>query len=215
MRGLRKSFGDARSVARHRPRRAAASVFALLGPNGAGKTTLVRILATLIRPDGGTAAVAGYEWSGAARGADAISLTGQSAAVDELLTGAENLVMLGRLRRLGRRGARRRAAELLEQFDLAEAGGRLVKRYSGGMRRRLDLAAGLVVAPRVLFLDEPTTGLDPRSRQTTWAAVRRAERAGGHGPAHHAVPGGGRPARRPDRVHRPRARSSPRGGRRS
>jgi ABC-2 type transport system ATP-binding protein len=154
-------------------------VFALLGPNGAGKTTLVRILATLIKPDGGTATVAGHDVIRSRREVQtAISLTGQSAAVDELLTGSENLVMLGRLRRLGRRGARRRAAELLDQFDLTEAGGRLVKRYSGGMRRRLDLAAGLVVAPQVLFLDEPTTGLDPRSRQTTWAAVRRLSEEG-------------------------------------
>jgi ABC-2 type transport system ATP-binding protein len=171
--GLRKSYG-AREVLRGIDLSVApASVFALLGPNGAGKTTLVRILATLIRPDGGTATVAGHDVVREPRRVQAaISLTGQSAAVDELLTGTENLVMLGRLRRLGRSAARRRAAELLEQFDLLEAGGRLVRTYSGGMRRRLDLAAGLVIAPEVLFLDEPTTGLDPRSRQTTWAAVR-------------------------------------------
>ena len=179
VRGLRKSYGALEVLRGIDLDVAAASVFALLGPNGAGKTTLVRILATLIRPDGGTATVAGHDVVRARREVQtAISLTGQSAAVDELLTGAENLVMLGRLRRLGRRGARRRAAELLDQFDLAEAGGRLVKRYSGGMRRRLDLAAGLVVAPRVLFLDEPTTGLDPRSRQTTWAAVRQLSEQG-------------------------------------
>jgi ABC-2 type transport system ATP-binding protein len=179
VRGLRKSYGDVEVLRGIDLDVAAGSVFALLGPNGAGKTTLVRILATLIRPDGGTATVAGHDVVGERREVQtAISLTGQSAAVDELLTGAENLVMLGRLRRLGRRGARRRAAELLDQFDLTEAGARLVKRYSGGMRRRLDLAAGLVVAPRVLFLDEPTTGLDPRSRQTTWAAVRALSEQG-------------------------------------
>jgi ABC-2 type transport system ATP-binding protein len=179
VRGLRKSYGDVEVLRGIDLDVAAGSVFALLGPNGAGKTTLVRILATLIRPDAGVASVAGHDVVRARREVQAaISLTGQSAAVDELLTGAENLVMLGRLRRLGRRGARRRAAELLDQFDLTEAGGRLVKRYSGGMRRRLDLAAGLVVAPRVMFLDEPTTGLDPRSRQTTWAAVRRLSEQG-------------------------------------
>ena len=173
VRGLRKAYGDVDVLRGIDLDVAEASVFALLGPNGAGKTTLVRILSTLLRPDSGTATVAGHDVLRARREVQsAISLTGQSSAVDELLTGMENLVMLGRLRRLGRRGARRRAVELLDQFDLAEAGGRLVKRYSGGMRRRLDLAAGLLVTPRVLFLDEPTTGLDPRSRQTTWAAVR-------------------------------------------
>jgi ABC-2 type transport system ATP-binding protein len=177
--GLRKSYGDLEVLRGIDLKVAEASVFALLGPNGAGKTTAVRILATLIRPDGGTATVAGHDVVRAARQVqESISLTGQYAAVDELLTGAENLVMLGRLRRLGRRGARRRAADLLDQFDLTDAGDRLVKRYSGGMRRRLDLAASLVVAPRVLFLDEPTTGLDPRSRQTTWAAVRALTDAG-------------------------------------
>jgi len=171
--GLRKSYDDREVLRGIDLSVPSASVFALLGPNGAGKTTLLRVLATLIRPDGGTATVAGHDVVREPRRVQAaISLTGQSAAVDELLTGTENLVMLGRLRRLGRRAARRRAAELLEQFDLVDAGGRLVRTYSGGMRRRLDLAAGLVIAPQVLFLDEPTTGLDPRSRQTTWAAVR-------------------------------------------
>ena len=148
------------------------SVHALLGPNGAGKTTLVRILSTLLAPDRGTALVAGFDVrtaAGAVRGQ--ISLTGQSAAVDELQTGLENLEMIGRLLRLGRRTARHRAHELLERFDLIDAAGRLVKTWSGGMRRRLDLAASLVVQPSVLFLDEPTTGLDPRSRLGLWDAV--------------------------------------------
>ena len=173
VRGLAKSYGAMRVLRDLDMTVPAGSVFALLGPNGAGKTTAVRILATLIRPDAGTAIVAGHDVLREPRRVQrAISLTGQYAAVDELLTGEENLVLLGRLRRLGRRGSRRRAAELLAQFDLVDAGRRLVRTYSGGMRRRLDLAASLVVSPRVLFLDEPTTGLDPRSRQSTWSAVR-------------------------------------------
>jgi ABC-2 type transport system ATP-binding protein len=179
MRGVGKAFGEVSVLRGIDLEVAEGEVFALLGPNGAGKTTSVRILTTLLRPDAGVATVCGHDVVRDRRAVQrSISLTGQSAAVDELLTGQENLVMLGRLRRLGRRGARRRAAELLEQFDLAEAGRRLVSTYSGGMRRRLDLAAGLVVAPRVLFLDEPTTGLDPRSRQTTWTAVRELAAAG-------------------------------------
>ncbi|AGZ39522.1 daunorubicin resistance protein DrrA family ABC transporter ATP-binding protein [Actinoplanes friuliensis] len=171
--GLSKAYGGVTVLRGIDLQVAPGSVFALLGPNGAGKTTLVRILTTLTRPDAGTATVAGHDVLRDPRGvARAITLTGQFAAVDELLTGVENLVMLGRLRRLGRAGARRRAHELLEQFDLTDAGGRLAKTYSGGMRRRLDLAMSLVRRPEVLFLDEPTTGLDPRSRQTTWAAVR-------------------------------------------
>ena len=148
------------------------TVHALLGPNGAGKTTLVRVLSTLLAPDRGTAVVAGYDVRTAPEAVRRqISLTGQSAAVDELQTGSENLEMIGRLLRLGRRGARDRARELIEAFDLADAAGRLVKTWSGGMRRRLDLAASLVVQPSVLFLDEPTTGLDPRSRLGLWDAV--------------------------------------------
>jgi ABC-2 type transport system ATP-binding protein len=157
----------------------AGSVFGLLGPNGAGKTTLVRILATLAKPDAGSAVVAGHDIvrSPAAVRAS-ISLTGQNVAVDELLTGVENLVMIGRLRRMSRPAARKRATELLERFGLTDAAKRTVKTYSGGMRRRLDLAMSLVTGPPVIFLDEPTTGLDPRSRQETWAAVRELAAGG-------------------------------------
>jgi oleandomycin transport system ATP-binding protein len=151
----------------------------VLGPNGAGKTTLVRILATLLRPDAGRAQVGGFD---VARQPDKvrnlIGLTGQFAAVDEDLTGRENLLLIARLLELSRRAARRRADELLERFGLAEAGGRLAKTYSGGMRRRLDLAMGLAGEPRVLFLDEPTTGLDPRSRGDVWDMIRDLVAAG-------------------------------------
>ncbi|AZM46860.1 ABC transporter [Streptomyces sp. WAC 06738] len=156
------------------------TVFALLGPNGAGKTTTVRILATLLRADAGTASVAGFDVvAERAQVRRAISLTGQYAALDEELTGAENLRMVARLTGLSRPAAARRAAGLLERFGLAgEAAGRRVRTYSGGMRRRLDLAAGLVGDPSVIFLDEPTTGLDPRSRQAVWDEVRRLADAG-------------------------------------
>jgi ABC-2 type transport system ATP-binding protein len=148
------------------------SIFALLGPNGAGKTTAVRILATLLRPDGGQARVAGHDVVRQRRQVRrAISLTGQHAAIDSLQTGVENLHMIGRLAGLTRSDARRRAAELLDRFDLVDAGRRRVATYSGGMLRRLDLAAGLVGAPSVVFLDEPTTGLDPRSRQDLWQVI--------------------------------------------
>ena len=148
-------------------------VFALLGPNGAGKTTLIRILATLLRPDAGTATVAGHDLLADPVGVRrSISLTGQYAAVDEMLTGEENLRMMARLRHLPPREARDRAARLLDEFDLDDARRRLVKTYSGGMRRRLDLAASLIARPELLVLDEPTTGLDPRSREQLWAAVR-------------------------------------------
>jgi ABC-2 type transport system ATP-binding protein len=147
-------------------------VFALLGPNGAGKTTTVKVLCTLIAADGGSARVAGCDVVGQRREVRRrISLTGQQASIDEQQTGAENLVMMGRLAGLGRAQARRRAAELLERFDLAGAARRRAATYSGGMRRRLDLAAGLVAHPSVLFLDEPTTGLDPRSRQAMWDVI--------------------------------------------
>jgi ABC transporter DrrB family efflux protein len=154
-------------------------VFGLLGPNGAGKTTLVRILATLLAPDAGRAEVFGHDVlrePAAVRGL--LGLTGQFAAVDELLTGRENLEMFGRLFKLSGEQARRRAGELLERFDLAQAADRPARTYSGGMRRRLDIASSLLTRPRVLFLDEPTTGLDPRSRNEIWAIVRELQRGG-------------------------------------
>jgi ABC-2 type transport system ATP-binding protein len=170
--GLQKSYGDVRvldgvdlSVRR-------GSVLALLGPNGAGKTTTVKILSTLVAPDGGRARVAGHDVVRERRAVRRqISLTGQYAAVDALQTGAENLFTMARLAGLSRAASRARAAELLERFGLAEAAGRRAGTYSGGMRRRLDLAAGLVGRPAVLFLDEPTTGLDPRSRQAMWDVI--------------------------------------------
>ncbi|MFF8607975.1 ATP-binding cassette domain-containing protein [Streptomyces sp. NPDC015346] len=174
--GLRKAYGDLPVLDSLDLRVEEGTVFALLGPNGAGKTTTVRVLATLTRPDAGHARVAGYDVvAERSRVRRAITLTGQFAAVDEMQTGAENLRMTARLSGLSRPAAGRRAAELLERFGLADAGGRLVKTYSGGMRRRLDLAAGLVRDPgetAVVFLDEPTTGLDPRSRQELWGIVR-------------------------------------------
>jgi oleandomycin transport system ATP-binding protein len=151
----------------------------VLGPNGAGKTTAVRILATLLRPDGGTARVAGHDvLRDPAAVRRAIGLTGQYASVDEDLTGVENLVMIGQLLDLSRRQARVRADELLAEFDLTDAGRRLAKTYSGGMRRRLDLAASLVGRPRVVYLDEPTTGLDPSKRDDVWGMVRALTRQG-------------------------------------
>jgi ABC-2 type transport system ATP-binding protein len=155
------------------------TVFALLGPNGAGKTTTVRILATLALPGGGDARVAGYDVVRERREVRRrISLTGQYAALDELQTGIENLQMMGRLLALGARAARSRARELLAQFDLTEAADRRVSTYSGGMRRRLDLAASLIGNPEVIFLDEPTTGLDPRSRQAMWVLVKALASSG-------------------------------------
>jgi ABC-2 type transport system ATP-binding protein len=149
------------------------SVYGLLGPNGAGKTTTIRILATLLRPDAGSASVLGHDVvRDAAAVRQKVSLTGQYASVDEDLTGHENLVLVGRLLGLGWRKARGRAAELLDAFGLGEAGRRLVRTYSGGMRRRIDIAASLVATPEVLFLDEPTSGLDPRSRNHVWEIVR-------------------------------------------
>jgi ABC-2 type transport system ATP-binding protein len=166
--GLTKAFGDTRVLTGIDLQVRAGEVFALLGPNGAGKTTTVRILATLLAPDGGTVRVAGYDVTHApAAVRAAISLTAQEAAVDGMLTGAENLRMMARLR-----GVRRAVAdELLERFDLVDAADRRVESYSGGMKRRLDLAMSLVLQPQVLFLDEPSTGLDPRSRRAVWEAV--------------------------------------------
>jgi ABC-2 type transport system ATP-binding protein len=171
--GLRKAFGSQTVLDGVDLAVPAGQIFALLGPNGAGKTTLIRILATLLRPDAGTATVAGRDLLADPAGVRrAISLTGQYAAVDDMLTGEENLRMMARLRHLPPRAARDRAAQLLAGFDLADARRRPVKTYSGGMRRRLDLAASLVTRPELLFLDEPTTGLDPRSRDQLWSEVR-------------------------------------------
>ncbi len=170
--GLTKRYGEVIALDKLDLAVAEGTVLGLLGPNGAGKTTAVSILTTLVEPDAGTATVAGADLirqPGEVR--RRIGLSGQYAAVDEHLTGFENLDMIGRLYRMGRRSARERARELLERFDLAEAGDRPVKTYSGGMRRRLDLAGALVAAPPVLFLDEPTTGLDPRSRNDLWAII--------------------------------------------
>jgi ABC-2 type transport system ATP-binding protein len=150
------------------------SIFALLGPNGAGKTTMVRILATLVRPDAGSATIAGHDLLADPIGVRrSVSLTGQFAAVDDILTGSENLVMMAQLRHLPKRAVRQRVNELLSAFDLLHARDRRVANYSGGMRRRLDLAMSLIEQPDLLFLDEPTTGLDPRSREQLWASVRR------------------------------------------
>ena len=177
--GLEKSFGDTRAVAGVDLAVRSGSVYGVLGPNGAGKTTTIRMLATLLRPDAGSARVLGHD---VVREADKVrglvSLTGQLASVDEDLTGRENLILLARLLGLKRADAKARATELLDAFDLADASGRLVKHYSGGMRRRLDIAASLVVTPELLFLDEPTTGLDPRSRNQVWDIIRSLAAAG-------------------------------------
>ena len=172
VRGLRKSFKDKLVLDGIDLDVKEGTIFSLLGPNGAGKTTTVRILSTLGKPDAGQAWVAGKDL---AREPDAvraaIGVTGQFAAVDGLLTGFENLVLMGKLHHLGKRESRQRAAELLEKFDLAEAAGKALATYSGGMRRRLDLAMTLVGQPRIIFLDEPTTGLDPRGRRTMWQII--------------------------------------------
>jgi ABC-2 type transport system ATP-binding protein len=171
--GLEKHFGSQAVLRGVDLDVRAGEIFALLGPNGAGKTTTVNILTTLIKPDGGRATIAGYDVArDPAKVRGAISLTGQHAAVDEFLTGRENLRMMGRLAHLGTPTARARADDLLERFDLTDAAGRRVATWSGGMRRRLDLAISLIAEPPVIFLDEPTTGLDPRSRQAFWAIVR-------------------------------------------
>ncbi len=171
--GLRKAYGDKVVLDGIDLDVAAGTIFSLLGPNGAGKTTAVEILTTLTAPDAGTIRVAGHDVTGAPDSVRrAISVTGQFSSVDNLLTGRENLIMMADLHRLGRREARRRADELLEQFDLVDAARNRALTYSGGMRRRLDLAMTLVRTPGVIFLDEPTTGLDPRSRHAMWDVIR-------------------------------------------
>ena len=204
-RGLVKSFGTTQAVDGVDLVVRRGSVYGVLGPNGAGKTTTIRMLATLLRPDAGSARILGHDLvteSDAVR--RSVSLTGQLASVDEDLSGRENLILLGRLLGLGRSGAKRRADELLDAFGLSAAEARLVKHYSGGMRRRLDIAASIVVTPELMFLDEPTTGLDPRSRNQVWDIVRAMVDAGDDGAAVHPVPRGGGPARRGHRRHRPR-----------
>ncbi|BCB75610.1 daunorubicin resistance protein DrrA family ABC transporter ATP-binding protein [Phytohabitans flavus] len=171
--GLRKSFGDKLVLDGVDLRVAPATVYALLGPNGAGKTTIVRVLSTLLRLDAGTARVGGHDVTAHPDAVRAmIGVTGQFSAVDNLLTGVENLHLMGDLHHLGRREVRGRAERLLADFDLVEAGGKPVQVYSGGMRRRLDLAMTLMGDPRIIFLDEPTTGLDPRSRRNMWQIIR-------------------------------------------
>ncbi|MBA2566702.1 MAG: ATP-binding cassette domain-containing protein, partial [Thermoleophilaceae bacterium] len=171
--GLVKAFGEIKAVDGVDLAVRGGSVYGVLGPNGAGKTTTIRMLATLLHPDAGSARVLGHdivEEADAVRAA--VSLTGQLASVDEDLTGQENLVLIARLLGLKRAEAKARATELLEAFGLADAAGRLVKNFSGGMRRRLDIAASIVVTPKLMFLDEPTTGLDPRSRNQVWDIIR-------------------------------------------
>ncbi|MDU8944653.1 ATP-binding cassette domain-containing protein [Ovoidimarina sediminis] len=179
LRGLTKRFGDLVAVDGVDLDIPKGQIFAILGPNGAGKTTLIRMLATLIAPDGGTARIAGHNlMSEPERVRSVIALTGQYASLDEDLTGRENLILLARLWGFSHRESRARAGDLLTAFDLADAGQRQVQSYSGGMRRRLDIAASLVVTPAVLFLDEPTTGLDPAARQKVWRLIRSLAGAG-------------------------------------
>lgn len=179
VKGLKKAYGKNTVLRGVNLKVKRGTMLALLGPNGAGKTTTVRIMSTLLHLDGGSVTVEGYD---VAKEADKvrtiIGLTGQSAAVDEILTGRENLVMMGRLYRLTKKSAQVRAEQLLKQFDLVEAANRSVKTYSGGMRRRLDLAVSLIAAPPVLFLDEPTTGLDPRSRIAMWNIINELKAEG-------------------------------------
>lgn len=176
---LHKSFGDTKVLKGINLTVPAGTVFALLGPNGAGKTTIVRILTTLLKLDSGTATVGGFDVVKQANDVRGIiGLTGQFAAVDEKLTGRENLEIIGRLYHISAAQAKKRAQELLERFELLDAAGRAVKKYSGGMRRRLDLAASLIVTPPIIFLDEPTTGLDPHSRNTMWKIIEELVKEG-------------------------------------
>src|SRR5690348_11353281 len=177
--GLTKRYGETRALAGVDLDAAQGSIVGVLGPNGAGKSTAVRILTTLARPDSGTARVAGFDV--VSEGAEVrrrIGVTAQDATVDVALTGRQNLVMIGELSRMPRRNALTRAAELLDQFNLTDAADRVVKGYSGGMRRRLDLAASIVTRPPILFLDEPTTGLDPASRAAMWSVIRDLQGSG-------------------------------------
>ena len=177
--GLVKAFGDNRAVDGVDLRVPAGGVYGVLGPNGAGKTTTIRMLATLLRPTGGTALVLGHDVvAEASTVRSKVAMTGQFASLDEDLTGTENLVMLGRLYGFSWQQSRERSAELLDAFDLTEAADRQVKKYSGGMRRRIDIAGSIVVRPDLMFLDEPTTGLDPRSRNQVWDIVRALVSAG-------------------------------------
>lgn len=177
---LQKNFGQIRALDGLSFEVEEGSVHALLGPNGAGKTTAVRILSTLLTPDGGRASVCGADVvSDPHQVRTAIALTGQATAIDNVMTGRENLILIGRLRRLDRQTAIRRAAELLERFDLEDAADRRARTYSGGMKRRLDLAMSLITRPRVLFLDEPTSSLDPQSRHVMWALIERIARTEG------------------------------------
>ncbi len=198
--GLRKSFGHELVLDGLDLNVQQGTVFSLLGANGAGKTTTVKILSTLISADAGDVQVAGHDL---AREPDAvraaIGVTGQFSAVDKLLTGEENLRLMADLHHLARGEGRRRAAQLLEQFDLTQAGRKPASTYSGGMLRRLDLAMTLVGSPQVIFLDEPTTGLDPRSRRNMWQIIRDLVARRRHDLPDHAVPGGSRRADRPDR----------------
>jgi ABC-2 type transport system ATP-binding protein len=177
--GVSKAFGSVTALRDISFEIGSGEVLGLLGPNGAGKTTMVDILSTLTPPDRGQAHIAGHDVVADPAGVRrSIMLTGQQVAVDNLLTGRQNLVMFGRLQGLGKAAARARATELIREFDLTDAADRRVDTYSGGMRRRIDIACGLVVIPRVAFLDEPTTGLDPRSRHSVWELIRRLKNAG-------------------------------------
>jgi ABC-2 type transport system ATP-binding protein len=177
--GIHKSFGEVHALRGVSFTAERGTVLGILGPNGAGKTTAVKVMSTLLRPDSGTAIVAGHDVTSDPQAVRrAIMMTGQYAALDENLSGRENIELFARLMGMDKRGARRRSAELLEQFDLAVPGKRPVRTYSGGMRRRIDLACGLVVRPEVVFLDEPSTGLDPRSRQGVWSLVAALKEQG-------------------------------------